>query len=394
MRLRVIKDEAGHAEALERLDQLMMLNPASGTAEADELEILAVLLEDYEKQHHPIAAPSPVEAILFRMEQAGLTQRDLVPFFGSRSKVSEVLSGKRPLTLSTIRALSDGLGIPLDVLVQDSPEKPSEGANGLVLRLPSREIVARRWVEPGPDESPDEAVSRWISSIPAEQYLQAARKTRHVRSAKKSDDGALYAWTARVIEVTSASPCTAAYEPGTVDATFMQQLVKLSADERGPVLARDELDRHGICMIVERHLPRTYLDGAAIWTDCGPVVSLTLRHDRLDNFWFTLMHELAHLRQMESGTDISGFYDDLDSPDRDALEVEADQLASEALIPEAAWVASAVSRLRSPDAVHLLADELGISPAIVAGRVRREYGDYRVLSRLVGAGEVRAQFEG
>ena len=80
-------------------------------------ELLALTVESYEKERFPIAPPDPVDADRFRMDQAGLSQRDLVSYLGSKSKVSEVLSGKRPLTLSMIRALHDGLGIPADVLL-------------------------------------------------------------------------------------------------------------------------------------------------------------------------------------------------------------------------------------------------------------------------------------
>ena len=118
----------------------------------------------------------------------------------------------------------------------------------------------------------------------------------------------------------------------------MRELVQLSTFEEGPLLARDFLRKQGIQFIVERHLPRTYLDGAVIMTDkINPVIGLTLRHDRIDNFWFTLIHELAHLSlHLESENSI--FYDDLDmEAEDDPREREADDLAGEMLIPEEAW---------------------------------------------------------
>jgi HTH-type transcriptional regulator/antitoxin HigA len=104
MDIKPIKTDADYRAALGRIRALMALD--------EELEVLSVLVQDYEARHCAISAPDPIAAIKFRMEQQGLKQADLVPYFGSRSKVSEVLSGKRRLTLSVIRRLVAGLGIP------------------------------------------------------------------------------------------------------------------------------------------------------------------------------------------------------------------------------------------------------------------------------------------
>jgi HTH-type transcriptional regulator/antitoxin HigA len=146
-------------------------------------------------------------------------------------------------------------------------------------------------------------------------------------------------------------------------------------------------------MIVEPHLPETYLDGAAILAAADrPIAALTIRHDRIDNFWFVLMHELAHIFSHLTGG-ITTFYDDLDLDDpNSSLEQEADRMAGEALIPDAEWDRSPASTLRTPEAVHHLASRLRIHPAIVAGRIRHHYRSYRVLNRLVGQGEVRRLF--
>lgn len=122
-----------------------------------------------------------------------------------------------------------------------------------------------------------------------------------------------------------------------------------------------------------------------------PIVALTVRHDRLDSFWFCLMHELIHLaRHLTNG---AGFYDDLDADQpSDVLEQEADALAGEVLIPEEAWRTSPASRLRSAEAAVHLARRLRINPAIVAGRIRAASRQYRVLAHAVGAGEVRKCF--
>lgn len=116
MDIRPIHNEADYKAALARLEQLMDAQP--GTEEGDELEVLAALIEVYEEKHYPIALPDPIEAIRFRMDQQGLTQKDLEPYIGHSGRVSEVLNRKRTLTLPMIRRLHEGLGIPLESLIQ------------------------------------------------------------------------------------------------------------------------------------------------------------------------------------------------------------------------------------------------------------------------------------
>jgi len=117
MEIKILKTEAEYEVVLGRIEELMDAEPDS--PEEEELELLALLVEKFEEEHYPIDLPDPVEAIKFRMEQEGLSRKDLIPYIGSQSKVSEVLARKRPLSLSMIRALHAGLGIPAEVLLQD-----------------------------------------------------------------------------------------------------------------------------------------------------------------------------------------------------------------------------------------------------------------------------------
>jgi HTH-type transcriptional regulator/antitoxin HigA len=113
--IRIIKTEEEYERMLARIETLMDAQP--GSVEEDELELLALLVEKYEAEHYPIDPPDPVEAIRFRMDQEGLTPIDMIQFLGSQSKVSEVLNYKRPLSLTMIRKLHTGLGIPAEVLL-------------------------------------------------------------------------------------------------------------------------------------------------------------------------------------------------------------------------------------------------------------------------------------
>ena len=117
MDIHPIRTEADYQAALKAVSALVDMDPASGTPEGDELEILAILVEKYEAEHFPMAAPNPIDAIKYRMEQAGLSVRDMQPYIGNSNRVYEVLAGRRALSLAMIRKLHDGLHIPADVLI-------------------------------------------------------------------------------------------------------------------------------------------------------------------------------------------------------------------------------------------------------------------------------------
>lgn len=117
MHIRPIRTDEDHQNALQRID--MLFNAEPDTLEGDELEILIELVNFYEENHFPIDAPDPVEAIKFRMEQQGMSDADLVPYLGQRSRVSEILSKKRKLSLQMIRKLHAGLNIPLASLISE-----------------------------------------------------------------------------------------------------------------------------------------------------------------------------------------------------------------------------------------------------------------------------------
>lgn len=116
---KIFKTEADYSQGMARLSQLAADELVPETDNFDEFELLTLLIGHYEKKHFPMAMPDPIEAIKFRMDQQGLGQADMTPYFGSASKVSEVLNRKRPLSINMIRRLHDGLGIPADVLIQD-----------------------------------------------------------------------------------------------------------------------------------------------------------------------------------------------------------------------------------------------------------------------------------
>jgi HTH-type transcriptional regulator/antitoxin HigA len=394
---RVIRSETDYEAALSQIEFLIDEKAAPGSPEGEELELLTVLVRNYEANRFGAGAPDPIEAIKFRMEQANLRPRDLVPFIGSRSKVSEVLSRKRPLTLSMIKALHSGLGIPAGALLREGVAPDLGEVFDDWHRFPVREMLKRKWINEDLvdiESQGEAALRRFFGRLgPDREALVLYRRTAHVRSGRQMDKYAVASWTARIMISATENPPPATYEAGAVNLKFMQELAKLSVFESGPRLAQELLGKHGISLVIEPHLSGTYLDGAAVLVhDARPVVGLTLRHDRIDNFWFCLMHECAHVALHLDGT-FPQFYDDLDvDAGADSREREADQMAGEALVPESAWRKSPASRLRSPEAVRHLANQLRIHPAIVAGRSRHQFKSFRVLSQFVGHGRVRRLF--
>ena len=142
MEIKPVQTEQDYEAALARVDELM--DAELGTPEGEELDVLVDLVEVYESKYAPMGYPSAVEAIEFRMEQDGLSPRDLTPFIGSRAKVSEVLAGKRAITMPMARALHKHLGIPADVLLRDSESMVDDPSSDLEWsRFPLKAMAKR-----------------------------------------------------------------------------------------------------------------------------------------------------------------------------------------------------------------------------------------------------------
>jgi HTH-type transcriptional regulator/antitoxin HigA len=116
--LKPIKTEEQYDDALAHVYELMQMDIKENSPQADELEVLSILIKEYELQHYPIAPPNPLDAIKFRLDQMGLTEKQLGDILGYRSRKSEILSGKRKLSLAMIRKLNEVLHIPAEVLIQ------------------------------------------------------------------------------------------------------------------------------------------------------------------------------------------------------------------------------------------------------------------------------------
>jgi len=158
-------------------------------------------------------------------------------------------------------------------------------------------------------------------------------------------------------------------------------------------MAVELLKKHGIAVIIEPQLKGTMLDGAALKeVDGTPIIALTLRYDRVDNFWFTLVHEMVHVwKHIDDASE--AILDDLEHGSTDKRESEANRIARDAFIPRAMWKRTDAYLKPSRETIINLAKELKIHPAIIAGRLRKEAGNYNQFTDLIGQGMVRAQLE-
>ena len=399
---KLIKTEEDYGLVLSRIEDLM--DAEANTSEAEELELLATLVELYEDEHYAMDKPEPVDAIKFRMEQLGLNQQGLVPFIGSKSKVSEILNKKRPLTLSMMRSLHQNLGIPAEIFLQKPGGNFPKAIPNIEWHLfPLKEMSKRGWIHPIKNlkDSAEEAMRLFINyCCPNGETIEACfRENSGSRINAKTDSYALNSWCMRIMALAQKNTPQKKFDHANFTPDSLREIAKLSFFDEGPLLAREFLEKHGIHLIIERHLSKTYLDGAALLLDDStPVVGLTLRYDRIDNFWFCLLHELAHIVLHLGKENQNLFVDDMDvrvtgRGKQNDIEKEADSLATESLIPNEVWSTSPTKLKPTKKNVLELAEHLKIHPACIAGKVRFEQNNFRLLSKLVGSGKIRTLFE-
>ncbi len=336
------------------------------------------------------------EIIEERMLKLGLTRRDLEPIIGSRSKVSEIISGERDITMPMARALYKHLNIPADVLLQERPEPPPDKELDYK-RFPLREMANKGWIRSDSGQPPEEQVKNLKERAGDDAATLLTRKNDLKLANAKLNPYALLAWQWQVQVQASELKDLPPYK-GRITMENMREVAQMSPVSHGPLDAVEYLYKEcGIPVVYVRHLSRTYLDAATLITPERPIIGITLRYDRLDNFWHTLEHELAHISRHSDLPDIKVFIDDISMKIEDTednkIEVEADKYAKDALIPNEIWEERKLGAASTPLDVMEFASEIGVHPAIVAGRIRHETGNYRRLSQMVGSKKVRQLFE-
>lgn len=331
----------------------------------------------------------------------GMSQKDLGDFLGvAEQQIQRYEADRyRAASLDRLTEVADALGVRIAERGQLVGSSKLDTFDPSVWQaFPLAEMYKRGWFEDFSGTLPQarKAASDLIPSFlqgAHSQFVPMALHRKSVRSSGQVHEAAIAAWEARVRTLADRNPPQQSFDRDRLTADWVRGLVALSLDDSGPRLAADYLRAVGISLVIERQLPGTLLDGAALASaNHHAIVAMTLRHDRLDNFWFTLLHEIGHLKLHIRLGEFSAIFDDNDAPAADQIEQDADHFAQEALIPEANWNLAVSRFVRNEKAVLTDAKRFGVAPAVIAGRVRRDAGDYTLLRTLVGSGEVRRQF--
>jgi HTH-type transcriptional regulator/antitoxin HigA len=411
--------------ALARIDKLLSSNnyvaAAQGALPTDVIgmhqnalrgsrKALARMLDGYERAQSgefSIFAErwrsEPGVVLIIARIASGLSQADLAARLGMREQQIQRYESERyrSISLQNFRRVATALGVELQAIIRTEGTQPVLSN----LSIPSQPDVpddqlklivdhAKRfgWFEIPPTATEQRrAVLEYISDSHTRFGSPGLLRTG-LRSLDLKDDALLAAWRARVIQRADMTGAEVQMTFDQLDISWIADLVRLSALPDGPVralrLARDK----GITVVIEPQLRGLKLDGAAFLSGGTPIIALTLRNDRIDNFWHTLLHELAHAYLHYLAGLAAGFFDEeLEAEKTDELEVEADQFASSCLIPPETWRLSPARISRSPGPLESFANQLGIHPAIVFGRVRKERNDYAIFSDRVGSGLVKKQ---
>lgn len=331
---------------------------------------------------------------------SGLTQRELANVAGVQEQQVQKYEKELYESASLRRVAQMGQAIGLrfaaTVAVESKKDVVDQGLpEGLTLAdFPFADMNSRGWFDSRIDlrrTSPSErgrVLSDFFHRAPSEISVALHRKTSgDVSPARRA---ALIAWQARVLSrARQGIGLARRFNPPSAEA--VAKIAKLSAASDGIERAIQLLLQHGVIVVVEPHLPKTKLDGAAMSLDEHyAVIGITARHDRVDNFWFVLLHELGHLIRHWPRVLYGAILDEnAGESSGETLEDEADEFAENAIIPRTTWQSSLIRFTKSADAIKEYAARHQIHPALVAGRIRRERS-YKEFSDMLGTGEVRA----
>ena len=271
-------------------------------------------------------------------------------------------------------------------------------------KFPVTEAFDRGWIQDKTIKNRTEAFKTWFVESTG-PYTVSALYRKQNNCTLQANEPSLLAWQARVLQIANHELNGLALPEFKGDDRWIKYLASVTTEPNGPMKVKELLREQGILFVIEPHLPQTYLDGATLQTHDGvPIIALTLRRDRLDYFWFTLLHELGHVYRHLFSRLNNGFIDldilpeeKLNAPSicavGDDLESEADNFASEWLIKSSVWDTCLSRFSKSHEAVSADAQRLNIHPSIIAGRIRYEQNNYEILNDLVGHGELQQHFQ-
>lgn len=343
------------------------------------------------------AGNDPGATLIVARIALGLSQKDLARKLGLREQAIQRYEAERyrSISLSNYQKVAGVLGvrvIPEFKMERSGDWQFSYDVDKQTMMKVLKHARDRGWLEKG-SASDDDAFGLLIRHV-GDHVVRHGMPSLHrtgMRVVDASQDWPTLAWKAHVTQRAEAIISQGMPRYDALEISWLRTLVELSTRDDGPSAARDFLLDKGVALIIEPQIPGMSLDGAAFLVDEVPVIGMTLLRDSLDNFWFTLLHELAHIILHFRKGLAAGFFDDFDNHDPIELEQEADIFAGNMFIPDELWRRSPARIARTPEPLSELARQLRIHQAIVFGRVRMERGDYSIFSDRIGRGTVRRQ---
>lgn len=334
----------------------------------------------------PARVVSPGKIITKELEARGWTQRDLAAIMGRPYQaVNEIIKGSKQITPDTARELAKAFGTSIEfwmnleanyrlfLAVQEDKEGEIERRSRIYTLAPVRELVKRGWIEGSDDTSTLESQVCSFLGVSSLEDTPAAFAHFRISSNRGPEASAKVAWIKRVEQLACRQP-VGEYQPERL-LSQVSEILTLAQKVEDAARLPDLFRELGVHFLIVPHLPHTYLDGASLFVDDHPVIALTLRYDRIDWFWFTVLHEWAHIVSGHSARLDSLFGDKEDEPgNSQSAEAQANETARNLLLdPQALgeFIAS-VQPYFSKAEIESFAAEQKRHPGIVLGQLQHQ----------------------
>lgn len=330
----------------------------------------------------PARAVAPGRIILRELEARGWSQQDLAAIMGRPEQViSEIIRAKKQITAITARQLAKAFGTSLEFWLnlemhyqlsqaeKENHETEIERRSKLYHLAPINELIKRRWIRA--TNTIDELEQEYCRffQVPSVDFPPQVAFRPRISEERGPEDRAIAAWVRRV-EQLAAEQTVQRYSTDAMPA-FLEQLLTLAKSEKNIEQIPSLFTENGIHFVFVRHLPKTYLDGAAFWIKDHPVIALSLRYDRIDAFWFTLLHEIAHIYLKHKQVHVDQLFDGDKNQSLGSEEIEANVQASNWLFPDEALLE--FIELHRPRYSHVHVEQFAFEqkrhPGIVVGQL-------------------------
>jgi len=330
-------------------------------------------------KYRPARIVSPGQIIKDELDERGWTQKDLAEIMGRPYQaINEIIRSTKQITPQTARELAQAFGtspefwlnLEMKYQLHKSPKEEKEQKiarrSWLYSFLPVKDLIKRNWINGSNSISELEKQICDFLDINSIDQLQTLSVNLRQSIARSPEGAPVVAWVKRVEQLIVGQEVNE-YDQGKID-DIIQGMKTLMNDAGRVAEVPGLLNEYGIYFIIVPHLPKTYLDGASFELNGHPIIAMTLRYDRIDSFWFTLLHELAHIALGHEG-----HLDYFDSGNEDVFEQEANKLASEWLIDQLAleeFINISLPHV-SKDAIIAFSKRQNIHPGIVLGQLHK-----------------------